>query len=346
MMCRSRVRAMVTATMVAVVVMASVTLSQVKADNPEIIVTPVEKDPRLRLAETASETVERAEEIATEAGEMIVSEIDKAFAAINEILGDMDRQREEHPDRIVRAEYALTSIRKAANELLMLARSLAERQAVYIHNVESLKMAMLAAPVTYREAAKAFRAYAAEDEKYTDIRGDYLLMAEVWESLAVQLEQRAGELEPDSIDTKETLVYVARTAVFLQRLVAHLEALPRLDSLEMHERYREQLQRYIQSFERLREQMRLLHNDICSEAISSTLRAKPAIQVPVQTTTSVIQLAANSVEPSPQAATPPRAPLSASERRKQASLTYYERRRLVSGSRGGLAIDSQRIQYH
>jgi uncharacterized protein with von Willebrand factor type A (vWA) domain len=247
-------------------------------DDLGIVVPTEEEDPRLRLAEHAKEAVERAEEIVTKAEETIIVEIDKALVAINKLLDQLEQIQKRQPNQIVRADETFKALRAAAVELLKLAKALEERQEGYTHNLKSLKTAMETAPAAFREAAKAFLSYAQEEE-YTDLRIAYGELAAVWETLATRLEDRSSELIPDSKEITEALQYLGRTSIFLERLVAHIDAIPQMEVLGDHPKYLEQLQRYIKSFERVREQIRILHNDICTEAVSSNLRAKPAIEV-------------------------------------------------------------------
>lgn len=247
-------------------------------DDFGIVVPTEEKDPRLRLAEHAKETVERAEEIVTNVEETIIVEIDKALVATNKLLDQMTQTQNKHPNQIVRANETFKALRAAAVKLLALAKALEEQQEGYTHNLKSLKTALETAPAAFGEAAKAFRAYE-EEEEFTDLRIAYGELAAVWETLSAKLEDRSNELIPDSKEITEALQYMGRTRIFLERFVAHVDALPQLEVLGNHPKYLDQLQRYIKSFEKMREQIRILHNDICTQAVSSNLRAKPAIQV-------------------------------------------------------------------
>jgi hypothetical protein len=158
--------------------------------------------------------------------------------------------------------------------LRSIAGDLLSHNRTFMTSQEDYGKALSAAPAKFREASRLFREYAAE-EPFAEIKKDYTHLSEDWDTLASLVERRAAEVESESKarDWGDTFRYVERTALFLDRLDAHLESFPvDLDSGDIHERHLADLKAYIEGFEALRKHLGTYREKLQSGAVSPKVR--------------------------------------------------------------------------
>jgi hypothetical protein len=202
-------------------------------------------DPRLALASDAKNKTETSE-----------AKLNKTMAELFETL---DLKLSSMPDGIENERAAVEVMLAVTQKLNELAKSLIEKYDEYLVNVKKYKAALQAAIPVFLQAANANQEYA-EQESYAAIADDYRMLADSWELMAKAYKQRADEIDGEA-DITETMQFVRRSAVFLDRLEAHLSSFPTTGEAGVQrDAFLQKLRTYIEGFEDLRLRMRTIHD--------------------------------------------------------------------------------------
>lgn len=180
--------------------------------------------------------------------------------------------------KFVPAEQKATieALRVYVKSLRGIAADLLTHHKTFVSVQEQYRAALTTAPAKFRDASRLFLEYAAEEPFY-EIKQDYERLAQDWLTLASLVERRAAEVARDdkTRDWGDTLRYVERTALFLERLDAHLESFPiNLDSGEIRERHIADLKAYIDGFEALRKHLGTYREKLRNGAVSPGVRGE------------------------------------------------------------------------
>lgn len=238
--------------------LAAVTLAAAAARAAEP--TPAPPDPKVRMAQIAKEEVEYAEKALAKTEADILKEVDEAVAGMA-----LDKPGAE--------KLAVDGMRRVAARGRALAKKLVEGHAAYAASAKALRGVYARSPAVFRDAAKTFRGYAAEEE-FEDIKKDYLTCADTWESLAKVMEKRVEAIAAEEKAIAETMRMVERTGVFLERFEAHLASYPDLSAGEDRQKFLDQLRRYVQTYEGLRESLGKFNEQLKKQAVAPDLRPK------------------------------------------------------------------------
>jgi hypothetical protein len=214
--------------------------------------------------------------------------------------------------RFVPAEQKATieALRTFVKGLRGIAADLLSHHLAFVSVQEEYRHALAAAPSKFRDANRLFLEYAAE-ELFYEIKQDYERLAQDWLTLSTLVERRAAEVERDdrTRDWGDTLRYVERTALFLERLDAHLESFPvNLDSGEIRERHLADLKAYVDGFEALRRHLNTYREKLRNGAVSPAVREELTTTLRLQTA-STYPVAFVPNAPPPRVVTPELPPL-------------------------------------
>jgi len=252
---RANVTSLLFATAVAITLCSAVMLRA--AENP---VSANAEDRRLKLARLYKERIESQER-------EIAQNEEAAFNAIQEAIAKL-------PTGSLQAQQqTLAGFRQATVILGNLARQLLDRREQLLTDIGALNQVTKAAAPAFRETSKLFEQYAKE-EPYEEIKKDYVTLAQAWSAMADLMEKRADRFAGENKEITETIQYLERTAIFLERLQQHLDSIPNLDALQDREQYLEQLRRYIRAFEQFRDLFRRFNEALRSDALSADLRSR------------------------------------------------------------------------
>lgn len=236
--------------------LAAVTLAAAAARGAD----PAPPDPKVRMAQIAKEEVEYAEKALAKTEADILKEVDEAVAGMA-----LDKPGAE--------KLAVDGMRQVAARGRTLAKKLVEGHAAYAASAKALKGVYARSPAVFRDAARTFRGYAAEEE-FEDIKTDYLTCADTWESLAKVMEKRVGAIADEEKAIAETMRLVERTGVFLERFEAHLASYPDLSAGEERQKFLDQLRKYVQTYEGLRGSLGKFNDQLKKQALAPDLRPK------------------------------------------------------------------------
>lgn len=243
-------------------------------------------DTTLQRAKAAREAIEtREKDVAQSIGELL-SELETTISKIPSPALEEEQQ-------------ALDHLKDVAAVLCEQSENILKKREAYARDFRSLQEALESAPAEFRQAGEAFRQYA-QDEPFEDIQGVYHGLAESWDNLAKQTEQRANEPSGPDVDEWEAgCRYIASIARFASRLEEHLDAFPSTDQLNRQRKYSEELQSLIKHFETLKELLQEFNSRLANDALASNLRTAPS----TRTSTSPVRLVSHTKTPSD---TPPR----------------------------------------
>jgi hypothetical protein len=222
---------------------------------------PTNADPRLTQAAQARQQVEQKEKSLAKTEEEIFHTIEAAISNIS-------------AGRVEQPQIALDGFRELCQQLRPLAADLMSRHEEYKKNVKALATAHSDALPKFRLVAETYQEYAKE-ETYDDLKQDYMTVAQTWLSFAKGIEEQNGKSAPNEQALGETIRYVSRTAVFLDRFEQHITILlPHSQTAAERHQYMEQLKRYIRAFEHLRHLIRAMDQELRMSALSADLRPK------------------------------------------------------------------------
>ena len=210
------------------------------------------EDPRLGAARRITANIQRTEQ-------RIAGEEEAAFRIIDEAINKL-------PDGTLQAQLdTLNGFRQATTVLHAMARDLLAHRDNLVTDLESLLEMTQHSVSVYNDAARCFQENAAE-EPFDEIKEDYVTLANAWTAMAAFMDERGKRLAIENDEIRDTMQYLERTAIFLDRLKQNLDSLPDLQALQEREQYLEQLRRYIRSFEEFRNLFRKFNAALQSDA--------------------------------------------------------------------------------
>jgi hypothetical protein len=223
----------------------------------------VRNDPTLTRAKQIKNNIEETERDLAQQEQAAFQRIEQALQQISE--GSLASQQE-----------ALEGFRDATGVLRQLSRDLLANRDKIITDIDKLgHINRLAVPV-FQNASKTFAEYA-KDEPYEELKKDYTRLAAVWKLIADNLEKRSAQYETENKELADTLRYLERTAIFLDRLYQHFDSLPNISPLTERDQYIENLKKFIRSFERLRELFHGFDDELRANAIADDLHPKASV---------------------------------------------------------------------
>ena len=267
------------------------------------------EDPRLGAARRITANIQRTEQ-------RIAGEEAAAFRIIDEAINKL-------PDGTLQAQLdTLNGFRQATAVLHAMARDLLAHRDNLVTDLESLLEMTQHSVSVYNDAARCFQENAAE-EPFDEIKEDYVTLANAWTAMATFMDERGKRLAIENDEIRDTMQYLERTAIFLDRLKQNLDSLPDLQALQEREQYLEQLRRYIRSFEEFRSLFRKFNAALQSDVRPAALHSAPSPPQPPQSKQEIPNSTQGDERPAPPAVSPPTT--SVSQRRpqsNQASLMY------------------------
>lgn len=143
------------------------------------------------------------------------------------------------------------------------------------------------APAAFRGAGVSYRRFAAE-EPYEEIKADYLRLAEICDALAARYEKRAVGLPDEAKEMRETMKFVERTVIYLERHDVLAAAFPDLSAGADRDQFLDVLKKYVEGYKGLRGNLNKFHEKLKDQAMDPRLRqagdavasARPKILVP------------------------------------------------------------------
>jgi hypothetical protein len=127
------------------------------------------------------------------------------------------------------------------------------------------------APASFRGAGVTFRRFAAE-EPYEEIKADYLRLAGICDALAGRYEKRALALPDEAKEVRETMKFVERTVVYLERHDVLAAAFPDLSAGADRDRFLDVLKKYVEGYKGLRGNLNKFHEKLKEQAMDPRLR--------------------------------------------------------------------------
>ncbi len=268
------------------------------------------EDPRLGAARRITANIQRTEQ-------RIAGEEAAAFRIIDEAINKL-------PDGTLQAQLdTLNGFRQATAVLHAMARDLLAHRDNLVTDLESLLEMTQHSVSVYNDAARCFQENAAE-EPFDEIKEDYVTLANAWTAMAAFMDERGKRLAIENDEIRDTMQYLERTAIFLDRLKQNLDSLPDLQALQEREQYLEQLRRYIRSFEEFRSLFRKFNAALQSDVRPVTRQSDSSPAQPPRSEQAIPNSSQGDEGPSPPAVSPPTT-TSESQRRpqsNQASLMY------------------------
>lgn len=251
-------------------------------------------EPKVRLAQIVKEDVERAEIEVVRTEAVILKSIDEAISAMK-----IDKPEAE--------KAAMAGMKELASRGRKLGKAVLDGHADYAKATKSLKAVYNRAPATFRDAAGTFRNYATE-EKFEEIKHDYLTCAVTWDTLATAMEKRVPAIEAEEKEIAGSLAFVERSVIFLERFEAFAAGYPDLPEAEQRAKFLNQLRRYLDAYEGLRGSLGKFHEQLKKQALAPDARRAAPESTFLARSESVNRTpAAHSIMPHPVKPNPPRA---------------------------------------
>lgn len=197
-----------------------------------------------------------------------------------ELVAAMDRMM---PGTFSATQEKVTvlALREYVKKLRAMGKELIGRGDEFVRSSKTYRDAVSSAPGAFREASKVFAQYA-DEEPFEDFKKEYRKMSVDWANIAATMDFRAKEMNEDEVkrDWPNTLRYLERSCLFLDRLDAFLEAWPvNLEDGVRREQYLNDLKRYLDGFESLRKQLGTLRDKVQKTARSPEVRKRYAEEV-------------------------------------------------------------------
>jgi hypothetical protein len=215
------------------------------------------KDPATEVAQAASKRIEADEVRWAERTE----ELARALQVFSPGVVNLAQER---PPLATLREY-VKKLQQGSGEVVVKHERWAQAS-------EALLASLRSAPKSYQAAAELHREFAAE-ARFAANRDQYLLLAETWEDLARQAEQRVKGLDLDT--NKDGLVdFLKEAALFQQRFSETLDALPHSadPNSPKYSKMIANLSVTVGRYGELRAKLELLRDKVGSEAVNNGLR--------------------------------------------------------------------------
>jgi hypothetical protein len=191
-----------------------------------------------------------------EANEKEVARLQEDMITDLEVAVDhFDLKKLESTDEVVHALHPLVQ------ELSAAAKDILNSEEAYLTALKQLHKNLSAAPTTFRDTARQFENYAAA-EPFTEIKEDYLTLAESWYRMAETTERRSEAILAEGKEMTAFKKYLERSSLFLTRLDNHLSSYPDVSDEKTRQEQLERMRHYVSGFEALRSSMRRFHDKI------------------------------------------------------------------------------------
>jgi DNA repair exonuclease SbcCD ATPase subunit len=186
-----------------------------------------------------------------------------------QLLSSLDAAVKNYdPKRLGTLDAVVQNLRPAVHHMHTASQQLLDNQAAYVANLRALHEAVTKASEIYRTASKVFDQYA-DEETFVEIKQDYHTLAETWRLMADSMEHRDVSVVEEGKEIVAFRSHLEHTSLFLERLDQHLASVPEMPSAEERASHVEQIRRYIEGFESLRQSLRAFH-----------MKLQPTVSVP------------------------------------------------------------------
>jgi hypothetical protein len=293
-----------TKTFAAVVLAALVLTTATRAADP-----PSRPDPALVKAYAAAEAIKGTEAKQEKLEADLIRDLDTFLAAAGPLTPELEK-------------LTVEKTRAVAAGLHAMGKRLVAFHKDYEASNKTVAAAYAQAPPAFRAAGVTFRKFAAE-EPYEEIKHDYVRLAEICDTLATRYEKRVAALPDEAKEIRETMKFVERTVLYLERHDALAASFPDLSVGADREKFLDTLKKYIDGYKDLRGSMDKFHEKLKEQAMDPRLRPadKGATALVSKTPTAVPSKSAPTpdgkpVPPASALPTPDLAALIASSRRK------------------------------
>lgn len=243
----------------AAVLTAAVTMAA--AAEPAAPAPLTRPDPNAVKAYAAAEAVKAAEAKQEKSEAELIRDLDAFLDGMTAVTPDLEKMTAE-------------KVREVAARL----HGMGLRILAFHKEYEASNAAMLAAyakaPAAFRGAGVSYRRFAS-DEPFEEIKADYLRLAEICDALAGRYEKRAVGLPDEAKEVRETMKFVERTVVYLERHDVLAAAFPDLSAGADRDRFLEVLRKYVEGYKGLRGNLDKFHGKLTAQAMDPRLR--PAV---------------------------------------------------------------------
>jgi hypothetical protein len=190
-----------------------------------------------------------------------VEEQDKKVVAAQKILlAELEAAISRIDGKTLRGEIAtVDALRKVARELTSEAWRVTRIQSNYLSEMKDYVADLEPTSKALLAHSQAFNKFA-EQEKYDDLKEQYRLLAKVFEKLSERMIQRRATLLQEKELVDENYSYVYQTHELLTRLARALESVPDLTAGSSVEEWLNDLEQYIQHFEKMKQLIGNFHD--------------------------------------------------------------------------------------
>jgi hypothetical protein len=146
----------------------------------------------------------------------------------------------------------------------------------YVEAFQSLTNTLTQAPACFRKLAEEYASYE-RSEPFDELKKEYHQMSLTWLALAERTENRARTLKDSVPPLNDSLEFLRRTALFLQRLETSLEAYPITlgNPEESRQKIVEKYKLYIGEYDSLRNRLKEFHIEVKTPKATGKEGAKP-----------------------------------------------------------------------
>jgi len=180
---------------------------------------------------------------------------------------------------------SIQSIGDIATELIEMSDTLASQYEELVATHEQFEREHADAPQVYREAARVWQEYAMEERKIgePEIAERYDEIAQLWNATAAAHEQNVGD--PFSItELDRVMIYIGRSRLLLTRLLASAPLSTEDQFREQRARFIDNVQAFIDRFDRLRDTILGLTQRLQEKADSQAPSTTAPISLPAPPT--------------------------------------------------------------
>ena len=169
------------------------------------------------IDQVITNTVESVSFVKLDASGQIIASAESESSFETDIFIEVEPYTGEPVDQVAKLIESTRRLRLMTHQFL-------DEQDQYLASIQAYRQAAMRAPEEFQRAANIFELFAAE-EPYEDFREDYLVMSQMFLSLAdhyeSQKEALLTEFDPEAF--RETIAYLQRGALMLDRFEAALE---------------------------------------------------------------------------------------------------------------------------
>jgi len=168
---------------------------------------------------------------------------------------------------------------ESTRELRMMAREILEQKDEYLATLRSFEKPIGRAPAELRRAAELFEQFSVEAE-FDAFRDDYLEMSRLFLALAerYEVQREQFQLEFNEESYLETMIYLERGALMLDRFESALIVARTADEFPDAMRHLENIRTFIRTFEAFRTKIRRVNKMLDESNVPSTEDADTLLQ--------------------------------------------------------------------